>query len=96
MAKSQRLLILIGNLTTFKNVKYLPTLDLWNPAISAAIRLGNLKLQTGQWVRCGQSQPSRFVAARAGGRSLWVAHPEGTKGTRESFNRLLKANASTQ
>jgi len=36
-------------------MRYLPTLDVWEPAISAAIDSGALRLQRGQWVKCGDS-----------------------------------------
>ena len=67
-------------------MKYLPTIDLWNPAISSAIYNGQLKLQRGQWVTCGGAKPSRFVCMK--GKSIWAAHPEGEAGTVNSFKRL--------
>lgn len=51
------------------------------PSIEAALRMGILKLQTGQWVYpCNDRSgpPSRFVCVRPGG-SLWLVHPEGTR-----------------
>lgn len=56
-------------------MRYLPTIDLWNPALAAAVRTGQLKLQPGQWVRCGSPKPSRFV--KASRTSVWAVHPEG-------------------
>lgn len=56
-------------------MKYLPTVDLWSPAIASAVRTGQLKLQPGQWVRCGSAQLSRFV--KASRTSVWAVHPEG-------------------
>ena len=73
-------------------MKYLPTINLWDPAISAALRTGNLKLQKGQWCRCGEnSKISRYVCNRANGKSIWVAHNEGKTGTSKSFKRLCDA-----
>lgn len=70
-------------------MKFLPTINLWDPSTAAALRSGQLKLQRGQWCRCGDDkQLSRFVGIHAGGRSIWVAHPEGKRGTVESFKRL--------
>lgn len=42
-------------------MRYLPTVDLWDATISAAIHSGQLKLQSGQWVRCGSDNLSRFA-----------------------------------
>jgi len=71
-------------------MKYLPTLDLWNHSIQSAILAGQIKLQCGQWVKCGEGKPSRFV--KSTGRSLWVAHPQGTPAkTRERFMQLISA-----
>jgi hypothetical protein len=72
------------------HMKYLPTLDLWNHSIQSAILAGQIKLQCGQWVKCGEGKPSRFV--KSTGRSLWVAHPQGTPAkTRERFLSLCCA-----
>jgi hypothetical protein len=69
-------------------MKFLPTVNLWDAATAAALRSGQLKLQRGQWCQCGEGARSRFVGIYAGGRSIWVAHPEGKHGTRDSFKRL--------
>ena len=42
-------------------MKYLPVIDVWNNAINAALRSGQLKLQRGQWISCGGKPYSRFV-----------------------------------
>jgi len=55
-------------------MKYLPTLDLWAPGMTEALYSGALQLQRGQWVRCGQARPSRFV--RATRSSIWAVHPQ--------------------
>lgn len=72
--------------TTFKK-----TINLWDDGVQERILSGELKLQSGQYVICGNSvkdtPKARFVGIR--GNSLWVAHPEGKKGTKESFPRLL-------
>jgi len=69
-------------------MRFLPTIDLWANGVTVALRAGQLRLQRGQWVRCGtEGEPSRFVAVREGG-SIWVAHSEGRAKTTESFKRL--------
>ena len=70
-------------------MRFLPVIDLWNPGIHEAVFNGQLKLQCGQWVRCGSNQLSRFV--RFTGGSIWAAHPEGERGTSRSFPRLCAA-----
>lgn len=58
---------------------YLPTLDLWNTATHNAVVSGQIKLQVGQWVRCGSPHLSRFVKVTEGG-SIWAVHPRGAAG----------------
>ena len=68
-------------------MKYLPALDIWNPAIAQAVRSGQLKLQRGQWLRCGSdSEPHRFVALK--GNSIWAAHTNGNGSTSKHFKQL--------
>jgi len=75
-----------------QKMKYLPTLDLWNNAIQTAVLSGQIKLQCGQWVKCGSDKPSRFV--KSTGRSLWVAHPQGTpEATMQRFLSLVAVAA---
>jgi len=59
-------------------MKYLPTLNLWDPAVGTAVATGRLRLQPGQWVRCGDQKPSRIVrdAGPAGRLSIWAVHPQ--------------------
>lgn len=58
-------------------MKYLPTVNLWNPAIASAVATGQMKLQAGQWVQCGQGNKSRFAGISSGG-TLYVAHHNGS------------------
>ncbi|AUS02237.1 hypothetical protein NVP2096O_02 [Vibrio phage 2.096.O._10N.286.48.B5] len=37
------------------------TVNLWDSRVITAIKLGQLVLQTGQWVQCGTGKKSRFV-----------------------------------
>lgn len=55
-------------------MKYLPKPNLEDPATAAALRLGQLRLQVGQWVDIGKGLPSRFVRVGRDG-SPWVVHP---------------------
>ena len=71
-------------------MKYIPTIDLWDPAIAAALHYDQLKLQTGQWVKCGSSKPSRFVRVTKG-RSLQAVHPRGAdKVNNERFKEAIE------
>ena len=73
-------------------MKYLPTIDLWNHAFHSAVRTGQLKLQVGQWVKCGNEKKSRFVCVTPKAKTFWVAHPQGNgKETLERFKTLHKA-----
>ena len=53
-------------------VKFIPIINVWEAGVQNSIMDGVLRLQVGQWVRCGDSSPSRFVKATRG--SLWVVH----------------------
>lgn len=71
-------------------MKYLKTIDLWNDGMIDALRNGQLQLQRGQWVRCGQLRPSRFVRVTERG-TIYAVHPEGNDGvSRFRFNRACK------
>jgi len=67
-------------------MRYLPILNVWDNAIGEAIRLGQLKLQKGQWIKCGENaKPSRFILRKKGG-SIWAIHPNGRgKVTQKQF-----------
>lgn len=73
-------------------MKYLPTVDLWSPAIASAVRSGQLKLQPGQWVRCGQARLSRFVKTTR--HTVWAVHPQGAAGVSNTRFKALLAAAS--
>ena len=60
-------------------MKYTKTVDLWNVNNMLALEAGTLKLQGGQWVRCGNARPSRFVTLMNSG-SVWAVHPTVVKG----------------
>ena len=70
------------------NMKYLPVVNLWDPAINEAVVTGRLKLQPGQWVKCGSSKPSRWIKVSKGG-SLYAVHPQSDKVTNERFKMAL-------
>lgn len=73
-------------------MKYLPTIDLWNPAYISAVRSGQIKLQPGQWVKCGSEKKSRFVCKTPNSGTIWAAHWQGNgKATKERFYTLLNA-----
>ena len=47
-------------------MRYLKTLDLWDNNTQTAIIQGQIKLQVGQWVKCGSEHLSRFVKVSQG------------------------------
>ena len=69
-------------------MKYLPTINLWSKEIQDALLNGNLKLQTGQWVQCGNSKPSRFVGVN-NNKTIWAAHPSPYQN--EQFKSMCKS-----
>lgn len=73
-------------------MRYLPTLNVWEPSIQTAIQSGQLKLQRGQWLRCGNSaRPSRYIGMIGRG-DLWLNHWQGSpKNTRLAFEQKTEA-----
>lgn len=65
-------------------MNYLPTVNLWNAGIHRALVSGQLKLQVGQWIQCGEGHKSRFVGIKNG--VIDAVHWTGTaKNTRNKF-----------
>ena len=73
-------------------MKYLPMINLWESGIQEAILCGQLKLQCGQWIKCGNAKPSRFVKAMK--HSIWAAHPQGTP--KETYERFMSLVSMTK
>jgi hypothetical protein len=75
-------------------MKFLPTVNLDDPATHEALRRGQLRLQTGQWIRIDsnpKTKPSRFVCRKPSG-SIWAIHPYGDRGiTTTRFQATCKA-----
>ena len=59
-------------------MRFVKTVNLWDAAIDTALRAGTLKLQTGQWVQCGEGKKSRWLGCL--GHTLNVAHYPNTSG----------------
>lgn len=66
-------------------MRYLPVINLWDPAIHAAIDAGALRLQKGQWVRCGDSKYlSRFGSmSRRGGHVCHILAFHGPRASKQ-------------
>ena len=59
-------------------MKYITTLDVWDNSIKKAIENGQIKLQRGQWLRCGtEGKRCRYVGLTSG-KSIWVTHWQGS------------------
>ena len=69
-------------------MRFRKTLNLWQPGALEDLRSGRLRLQVGQWVRCGPQRPSRFVAVKRTG-VVWAVHPEGDRGVTNARFRAL-------
>jgi hypothetical protein len=75
--------------------KFLPTVNLWNPAIDVALRNGQLKLQRGQWVQCGTFSDgtgckSRFLEVTQGGGTIRCVHGGSTKEVNAKFKTIMQ------
>ena len=69
-------------------MKFIKPIDLWTHG--EAVLKGQIKLQRGQWVKCGNDM-ARFVGISKG-RTLWVAHNQGnSKDTLQRFKDLCAA-----
>ena len=67
-------------------MKYLPTLNLWDAGIHSALVNGQLKLQVGQWIQCGEGPKSRFVSVNTKVKYIDAVHFTGTaSNTRNKF-----------
>ena len=53
--------------------KFIKPIDLWAEGVQQQILGGKIKLQCGQWVKCGSGKYSRFVCVT--GKTLNVVHP---------------------
>ena len=56
-------------------MQYVKTIDLWDESVASLIRQGALKLQRGQWVRCGRGRRSRLVDINSLSKTVWAVHP---------------------
>jgi len=55
--------------------RFLTTTNTAAPGVTQAILNGNLKLQPGQWIKCGPGKPSRFSHATS--TTIYACHPQG-------------------
>lgn len=74
-------------------MKYITTPDLWDAATQHALRSGNLRLQSGQWVYCGdRDHPSIFVGINRQSGMIYAAHWNGSaEAQRERYKTLREA-----
>ena len=74
-------------------MRYLPTVQLWDNGMTTALTRGQLRLQTGQWVKCGRhAKPSRFVGVTASG-TIWAAHWHPHREQNRQFRAMVTAYA---
>jgi len=78
-------------------VRFLPTIDAMAPGIYEALLSGQLRLQTGQWVRLSgsMSKPSRWIGRKPHG-TIWMEHPTGLglrRGTVDTLSFRIKVAA---
>ena len=75
-------------------MRYMDTVDLWDSNTAQMVRTGQIKLQAGQWVKCGQEQPSRFVKIEDSG-VIIAAHPQDGN-AQKRFDTLCKIYLTSQ
>ena len=76
-------------------MKYLKTLNVWDYSIQEAIKSGQIKIQVGQWLLCGNGRKSRYVSHTK--HSMNVVHWQGSaKATNELFKARLNAGHELQ
>ncbi len=68
-------------------MKFLPTIKIWKTETLEQIKIGALKIQTGQWIQCNPDDRhlSRFV--RVTGQTIWLTHWQGSSS--ESNKKFL-------
>ncbi len=59
-------------------MKYMTTLNVWDQSIKKAIETGQLKLQRGQWLRCGTNGKRCRYIGLLKDKSIWVTHWQGS------------------
>lgn len=70
-------------------MRFLKTLQLWDTGLIEAIKSGQLKLQVGQWVQCGQGEKSRYISHTK--HTINLVHFQGDSSkTNELFKLKLK------
>ena len=74
-------------------MRYLPVLDVWNPVIYAAIDSGALRLQRGQWIKCGPDATylSRYYGhVRRGGHVQHITAYHGPEASKNFLTRCAR------
>lgn len=70
-------------------MKYLPTIDLWSSGIQEAILNDQLKMQMGQWVRCGR-QGAKSIYVSNTKFSIHCVHGANEKQVLKRFKEVVK------
>lgn len=74
-------------------MKYLPAINLWDSGVSSALANGQLKLQAGQWIYCGDKEhKSRFISINDIG-YINAVHWNGS-GSKQNKNFLFRARVA--
>lgn len=77
-------------------MKFQKPLNLWEPGVQEKILAGSIKLQTGQWLKCGNTDRlCRFVSHN--GRTINVVHWQGTASeTQKLFKQRTEKNGKAK
>ena len=66
-------------------MKYIKTMNIWDNSILSAILSGQIKLQVGQWLICGEGKKSRYISHTK--HTINLVHWQGTS---KATNNLFK------
>jgi hypothetical protein len=74
-------------------MKFIPAINIHEPGIEAQLYSGEMKLQPGQWIHCGDgTRASRFAGATR--HVIYASHPGADKApTLDHFQRMRKCAA---
>jgi len=72
-------------------MKYLPVINVWSNGLTTAILKGQLILQSGQWIKCGQdSQKSIYIGTD--GRSIDAVHGGSDREVLDKYKHRIELN----
>ena len=78
-------------------MKYRKPLNLWATGVQEQILSGAIKIQTGQWLKCGNAPDKLCRYVSHNGRTINVTHWQGSAAeTNQLFQKRIKSHAQAQ